>query len=57
MHTPYLVIATRDGNQQLRLLYDTRTQCQSVKVGDYAEADGEKQTELLFDAHNLTTSR
>jgi hypothetical protein len=27
-HTPYLVIATRDGNQQLRLLYDTRSQCQ-----------------------------
>jgi len=53
-HIPYLVIATRDGNQQLRLLYGTRAQCQSVKVGDYAEAEGEKQHELLFDAHDLT---
>jgi hypothetical protein len=56
-HAPYLVIATMDGKQQLRLLYDTRNQCQSVRVGDYAEADGEKQHELLFDAHNLSTSR
>ena len=53
-HTPYLVIATRDGHQQLRLLYDTRAQCQSIRVGRYAEADGEKQHELLFDVHNLT---
>ena len=56
-HTPYLVIATHDGNEQLRLLYDTKTQCQSAQVGDYAEADGEKQTEQLFDVHNLTIKR
>ena len=56
-HTPYLVIATHDGNQQLRLLYDTRNACQSARVGDYAEADGEKQHEFLFDAHELTIRR
>ena len=51
------MIATIDGKQQLRLLYDTRTQCRSVEIGDYAEADGVKEHELLFDAHDLTTSR
>ena len=48
------MIATHDGNQQLRLLYGTRNVCQSARVGDYAEADGEKQHEFLFDAHELT---
>ncbi len=56
-HIPDLVIATRDGNQQLRLLYDTRSQCQATQVGDYAEADGDKEHELLFNAHNLTVRK
>ena len=56
-HTPYLVIATRDGDQQLRLLYDTRRECSSVQVGDYAEADGDKEHELHFNAHEITIRR
>ena len=51
------MIATRDGNQQLRLLYHTRAECESAEVGGYAEADGDKEHELLFNAHNLTLRR
>ena len=51
------MIATRDGNQQLRLLYGTRGECQSIQVGDYAEADGDKEHELLFNAHEITVRR
>ncbi|MBA3329482.1 MAG: VWA domain-containing protein, partial [Actinobacteria bacterium] len=54
---PYALIATRDGMQQVRLLYDTKTQCGSMRVGDYLEADGEKQHEFLFEAHNVTVTR
>ena len=51
---PYLVIGTRDGHQQLRLIKGARGQCDEARVGDYAEADGTKQTEQLFDAEDLT---
>ncbi|MBA2447490.1 MAG: DUF4331 domain-containing protein [Chloroflexi bacterium] len=54
---PYAVIATRDGFQQVRLLGDTRTQCGSIKIGDYLEVDGVKQHEFLFDAENVTIRR
>ena len=53
-HVPYLVIGTRDGHQQLRLIKGAREQCASARVGDYAEADGSKETEQLFDADSLT---
>ena len=47
----------RAGNQQLRLLYDTRSQCRATQVGDYAEADGDKEHALRFNAHNLTVRK
>jgi large repetitive protein len=53
-HTPYLVLGTKEGKQQLRLTKkDARDGCQSARVGDYAEADGDKEHELLFNAHTL----
>ncbi len=39
------------------LLYDTRTQCRGVQVGDFLEASGEKVLEQLFEAHDVTVKR
>jgi len=54
---PYALIVTVDGIQQVRLLYDTRTQCGSIQPGDYLEVDGVKQNESLFDAESVTIRR
>lgn len=54
---PYALIATGDGIQQVRLLFDTVTQCGSIQEGDYLEVDGVKQTESLFDAESVTILR
>ncbi len=40
----------------VRLLYESRTQCRSIRVGQYGEFDGEKVYEHLFEAHNATFS-
>jgi len=54
---PYAVIANIDGNQQIRLLRETRAQCGSIQVGDYLEIDGNKESEVLFDADSVTIRR
>ncbi|MFN0070036.1 MAG: beta strand repeat-containing protein [Chloroflexota bacterium] len=54
---PYAVIATRDGEQRLLLLHDTRHQCRQMKDGDYLEADGVKLNEQLFETENVTIRR
>jgi hypothetical protein len=51
---PYAVIGTRDGAQQLLLIHEAARLCSSIHVGDYLEADGEKQSEELFHAHDVT---
>ena len=54
---PYALIANLDGNQQIRLYGETKTQCASIQVGDYLEVDGVKQNEMLFDAESVTIRR
>jgi hypothetical protein len=53
--TPYAVLATRDGLQQVRLLNDTSGECGTLKTGDYLSVDGVKQHELLFDAEEMSS--
>ena len=51
---PYVVIVTVDGNQKIRLRgRDARRACTTIRVGDYLEANGEKQHEHLFDADDV----
>ena len=50
---PYAVIANVDGNQTVRLRQAAAADCQQIHVGDYLEADGEKQHEHLFDADGV----
>lgn len=52
---PYVVIATIDGLQRVNLYCGS--QCPSVRVGDYLEAQGEKQHEGLFDASEASVKR
>ena len=52
---PYAVIANRDGLVRVNLLCGN--QCPTIRIGDYLEVDGQKQTELLFDATDVTVSR
>jgi hypothetical protein len=51
---PTMVVANRDGNVELRLLKDAAPACGSIKVGDYLEAEGEKQNEQLYDITDLS---
>jgi hypothetical protein len=52
---PYVVIANRDGLVKVVLLgKDAAIAADSIKVGDYLEADGEKQNELLFEAESVS---
>ena len=51
---PYAVIATRDGAQQVLLIHESAKSCAAIGVGDYLEADGEKQSEELFQAHDVS---
>lgn len=53
---PALSLANRDGSVTVQLLDDAATVCESVRVGDYVEADGEKIHEQLFEATDLTIS-
>jgi Calx-beta domain-containing protein len=54
---PSVVIANRDRNVEVRLIKEAQAACSSVQVGDYLEADGEKQSEILFDADGITIWR
>jgi uncharacterized repeat protein (TIGR01451 family) len=51
--SPYVVIATLDGHQKLRLRGDARRACPFIQINDYVEAVGEKQHEHLFDADEV----
>ena len=48
-------IATRDGLQVIVLL--CRDSCDDPQVGDYLEAEGEKESEALFYADSVTSRR
>jgi type VI secretion system secreted protein VgrG len=54
---PYVVIGNVDGDQRVRLRGDAKSMCSSIRIGDYLEADGEKQHEQLFDADEVTIRR
>ena len=54
---PYVVIANRDGAVEVRLLKEAQKACSSIHVGDYLEADGEKQHEFLFHADSVEIKR
>jgi hypothetical protein len=54
---PSVVIANRDGDVEVRLVKDAVSACRSIQAGDYLEVDGEKQTEQLFDASDVTITR
>jgi hypothetical protein len=49
---PYVVIGNKDGLVRVNLLCGN--QCPKVQVGDYLEAEGEKQHEQLYDATDVT---
>jgi hypothetical protein len=51
---PYALIANRDeGAQKILLIRDAAKLCQYIQVGDYLEAEGEKQSEALFYADEV----
>jgi hypothetical protein len=52
---PYAVIGTRDG--LVRVMLPCKDGCPRVRVGDYLEADGVKQTEQLFQADSVRLTR
>jgi hypothetical protein len=55
---PYTLIANRDeGAQKILLIGDAAKLCQSIRVGDYLEAEGEKQSEVLFHADEVDVKR
>jgi hypothetical protein len=54
---PAVVIANRDGLVEVKLLKEAQKACRSISVGDYLEADGEKQHEQLFYADSVEVKR
>ena len=55
---PYALIANRDeGAQKILLIKDAAKLCGSIRVGDYLEAEGEKQSEALFHADDVSIQR
>lgn len=55
---PYALIANRDeGVQKVLLIKDAANPCQSIRVGDYLEAEGEKQSEALFHADDVSLKK
>jgi len=52
---PYVLVGMRDGIERVTLLCGDR--CPTVQVGDYLEADGEKQNEQLFEAETISLTR
>jgi CSLREA domain-containing protein len=56
--TPYALIGNRDdGVQKVLLIRDAAKLCQSIRVGQYLEAEGEKQSEELFYADDVTIAK
>jgi hypothetical protein len=52
---PYVMVVNRDeGAQKILPIRDTAKLCSSIHVGDYLEAEGEKQSEALFHADDVT---
>jgi hypothetical protein len=54
---PAVVIANRDGLVEVRLIKEAQAACTAIRVGDYLEADGEKQHEGLFHADSVEVKR
>jgi len=54
---PEVTIGNRDGEVTVRLLHEAAAPCRSIRPGWYLEAEGEKQHEFLFDAHDISISR
>lgn len=54
---PNVTIANRDGMVQIQLLKDAAKDCNGIQIGDYLLADGEKQTEQLFEADDIWVDR
>ena len=52
---PYAMIANRDeGAQKILLIRESAKLCKHIHVGDYLEAEGEKQSEVLFYADDVS---
>ena len=51
-----MIIANKDGLVKVILLGDAAKAAGSIRVGDYLEADGEKQNEQLFEATDVSIS-
>jgi hypothetical protein len=51
---PYVIIANRDGLVKVILLHDAALVAHSIQVGQYLEGTGEKQTEQLFEASDVS---
>jgi uncharacterized repeat protein (TIGR01451 family)/CSLREA domain-containing protein len=54
---PYVLIANKDGVQQIRLHHDAALVGPSISVGQYVSADGEKISEQQFVADDLEIER
>ena len=46
--TPYVLIGTQDGVQQMVFTKGVKSACKDIDVGDYLEAEGSKEHEQLF---------
>lgn len=46
--TPYVLIGTQDGVQQVVFTRGVKSACKNIDVGDYIEAEGQKEHEQLF---------
>jgi hypothetical protein len=55
--SPYALIGNTDGVQQITLIGDAKSDCKLIQVGDYLEADGEKEHEQLFVADEIEVKR
>ena len=53
---PELVVGSVDGQTVIRVLKTDEIAINGVRLGDYVEARGEKQSEVLFDATQLSVS-
>jgi hypothetical protein len=54
---PYVVIANRDGLVKVLLYGEAAKAADSIRIGDYLEASGEKQHEQLFEASDVSIKR
>lgn len=53
---PELVVGSVDGRTVVRVLKTDEIAINGVHLGDYIQANGEKQSEVLFDATQLSVS-